>query len=331
MASAAMASPARRRRRLPIVLGVIVVVLAALFLWARTPDLPVADLRAKYANAESEFVEVSPGLTVHLRDEGPALGPVVMLLHGSNASLHTWEPWVEQLKATHRVISFDHPGHGLTGPHPRDCYTAACFGDVVEAVAKNRKLDRFVLAGNSMGGWIAWNYALSHPERLAGLVLVDAGGAALPPEIQPEPPIGFRIARTPGLNTLMRQITPRSMVEKSLRQSVSVQASVTPAVVDRYWELLRYPGNRRATGLRFATPRKDADLDQLAKISAPTLVMWGRDDKLIPVEAATVFDNAIPNSRAVIYDDIGHIPMEEAPYRSVGDLSAFLAELGPFY
>lgn len=322
---------AAQRRRWPWIVGAIVVLLAALFFWLRTPDLPVAELRAKYANAESEFVEVLPGLTVHLRDEGPALGPVVMLLHGSNSSLQTWEPWVEQLKATHRVITYDQPGHGLTGPHPRDCYTAACYTEVVEAVAKNRKLDRFVLGGNSMGGWVSWNYALAHPERLAGLVLVDASGPDLPPELTPPAPIGFLIARTPGLNQLMRQITPRSVIEKSVRQSVSVQASVTPAVVDRYWELIRYPGNRRATGLRFATPRTVATPEKLAKIGTPTLIMWGRDDRLVPVEAAVVFDREIPNSRAVIYDGIGHIPMEEAPFRSVADLQAFLAELGPFY
>ena len=322
---------AARRRRWPWVLGALVLLLAALFVWARTPDLPAAELRAKYANAESEFVEVSPGLTVHLRDEGPALGPVVMLLHGSNSSLHTWEPWVEQLKATHRVITYDQPGHGLTGPHPRDCYTAACYTEVVEAVARNRKLDRFVLGGNSMGGWVSWNYALAHPERLAGLVLVDASGPDLPASLTPPAPIGFRIARTPVLNQLMRQVTPRSVIEKSVRQSVSVQASVTPAVVDRYWELIRYPGNRRATGLRFATPRTVATPEKLAKIATPTLIMWGREDRLVPVEAAVVFDREIPNSRAVIYDGIGHIPMEEAPFRSVADLQAFLAELGPFY
>lgn len=320
-----------RRARWPFVVGALVVLVALLFLWLRTPDLPVDELRGKYANGESEFVEVLPGLTVHLRDEGPALGPVVILLHGSNSSLHTWEAWVEQLKATHRVISYDQPGHGLTGPHPRDCYTAACYAEVVEAVAKNRKLTRFVLGGNSMGGWVSWNYALSYPERLAGLVLVDASGPELPASLTPKPPIGFRIARTPVLNQLMREITPRSVIEKSVRQSVSVQASVTPAVVDRYWELIRYPGNRRATGLRFATPREVATPEKLATIATPTLVMWGREDRLVPVEAAVVFDREIPNSRAVIYDRIGHIPMEEAPFRSVADLQAFLAELGPFY
>ena len=320
-----------RRARWPFIVGALVVLIALLFLWLRTPDLPVDELRAKYANAESEFVEVLPGLTVHLRDEGPALGPVVILLHGSNSSLHTWEPWVEQLKATHRVITYDQPGHGLTGPHPRDCYTATCYAEVVEAVAKNRKLDRFVLGGNSMGGWVSWNYALAHPDRLAGLVLVDASGPQLPESLTPKPPIGFRLARTPGLNQLMREVTPRSVIEKSVHQSVSVQASVTPAVVDRYWELIRYPGNRRATGLRFATPRAVATPEKLARIATPTLVMWGREDRLVPIEAAVVFDREIPNSRAVIYDGIGHIPMEEAPFRSVADLQAFLAELGPFY
>lgn len=322
---------AAARRRWPIVVLVLLAVIIGLLIGYRTPDLPVAELRAKYANAESEFVEVMPGLTVHLRDEGPRLGPVVVLLHGSNASLHTWEPWVEQLKATHRVISYDQPGHGLTGPHPRDCYTAACFVEVVEAVARNRKLDRFVLGGNSMGGWVSWNFALAHPERLAGLVLVDASGAPLPEAAMPKLPIGFRIAQTPGLNRLMQHITPRSVIEKSVRQSVSVEASVTPAVVDRYWELLRYPGNRRATGLRFATKRDIATPAMLERIATPTLVMWGREDRLVPVEAASVFDRHIPNSLSVIYDGVGHIPMEEAPYRSVGDLADFLEELGPFY
>lgn len=305
-------------------------VLALIYFLARTPDIPADQLRAKYANAESEFVEVMPGFTVHLRDEGAPLAPAIILLHGSNASLHTWEAWAEQIKGDYRVISYDHPGHGLTGPHPRDCYTAACFAEVVEAIARNRGLDRFVLAGNSMGGWIAWNYALAHPERLKGLVLIDASGAPLPPGIEPTPPIGFRLALTPGVNRLMREITPRSMIEKSLRQTVSVEASVTPTVVDRYWELLHYPGNRRATAIRFASARNTATPDQLARISVPTLILWGKEDRLVPVEAAAVFDRHIPNSRAIVYDGIGHLPMEEAPYRSVADLTAFMNEVSPF-
>jgi len=331
MATAARPAPTEPRVRRWVWIPVAVVaVLALVYLVLRTPDLPVVELRAKYANAESEFVAVAPGLTVHLRDEGPRDAPAILLLHGSNASLHTWEPWVEQLRTEYRLVSLDLPGHGLTGPHPRDCYSAACFVEVVDAVANDRGLVGFVLAGNSMGGWIAWNYALAHPGRLTGLVLVDAAGAPLPPTVEPEPPIGFRIARTPGLNLVMRGVTPRSMVERSLRQSVTVQASVTPAVVDRYWELLRHPGNRRATAVRFAAPRDVATPGQLAAITAPTLVMWGRDDRLIPVAAADVFHRHVPNSRLVVYDGVGHIPMEEAPFRSVADVAAFVREATPF-
>ena len=322
---------ARRATRW-LLLGLVALLLLAAVVWSavRTPDIPAAELASRYANAESEFVTIAPGLRVHLRDEGPVDAPAIMLLHGSSASLHTWEPWVARLKDRYRVISYDQPGHGLTGPHPQDRYDAAAFVDVVDRIAQNRNLDKFVLAGNSMGGWVAWNYALAHPDKLVGLVLVDASGPKLPPGIEPKLPIGFRLARTPVLRDFLREITPRSMVEKSLRQSVSVQSSVTPAVVDRYWSLLHYPGNRRATSLRFATPRNEASPQALAGITMPTLIIWGREDRLVPVEAAAVYDRYIPNSRAIIYDGVGHIPMEEAPDRSAADLRAFMATLpGP--
>lgn len=320
---------AAKRRRWPWILVALAVLLGVAFLALRTPDIPAAELRAKYADAQSEFVTVAPGLTVHLRDEGPKDAPAILLLHGSNASLHTWEPWVSRLKDRYRVISYDHPGHGLTGPHPQDDYSDAAFVRVVDEVAKNRGLDRFVLAGNSMGGGIALGYALAHPEKLRGLVLVDASGAPLPDSAKKsDPPLGFRLARMPVISTLMEQITPRSVIETSLKQSVSVQSVANPAAVDRYWELLRYPGNRRATVLRFAgyAARGERDLP-LEKVATPTLILWGRDDKLIPVASAAVLDARIPDTRAIIYDGIGHIPMEETPARSAADLEAFIAGL----
>ena len=318
-----------RLRRLGMWLAGLALLLAAVWLAVRDPDMSPGDLRAKYANAESEFVTVAPNLTVHIRDEGPADAPVLFLLHGSNASLHTWEPWVARLKDRYRIISMDHPGHGLTGPHPQDDYTAPAFVAVVDAIARNRGIDRFVLAGNSMGGWIAWEYALAHPEKLRGLVLVDAAGAPLPETAaDAKLPIGFRIARTPGVNRLMESITPRSLVEKSIRQTVSVQSIVTPQAIDRYWELLRYPGNRRATGIRFAGyAQRDAANPPLENIATPTLIIWGSEDKLITVAAAAVFDARIPASTSVIYDNIGHIPMEETPDRSAADVAKFIEDL----
>src|SRR3546814_1861486 len=125
-----------------------------------------------------------------------------------------------------------------------------------------------------MGGAIAVGYALDHPDRLAGLVLIDAGGA--PKKGDERGNIGFKLAATPGINAIMQSVTPRSLIERSLDQSVSNKAVVTDAAVDRYWELLRYPGNRAATMARFSAPRETFDAAVLAKVAAPTLIQIGR-------------------------------------------------------
>jgi pimeloyl-ACP methyl ester carboxylesterase len=304
---------------------ILLILFIALFAWGYAADIPAKELRAKYANAESEFVNLGNGLTVHLRDEGPKDAPAIILLHGSNASLHTWQQWVDRLGKDYRVIRYDQPGHGLTGAHPKDDYSANAFVDVVYRIAKNRGLEKFYLGGNSMGGWVTHEYAKQHPEKLLGIILVDASGA---PEVQPKQlPIGFRIAFTPGLNRLMHYITPRSVIETSLKQSVSNQAIVTPAEVDEYWELLRHPGNRAATGKRFAqySTRLTATAVSAATAKLPTLILWGQEDKLIPVNSAAWFKTTYPNARTHIYANIGHMPMEEAPEQSAQDVRAWLA------
>jgi pimeloyl-ACP methyl ester carboxylesterase len=308
---------------------VLLVLIAALLGWGYAPDIPAKELRAKYANAESEFVDLGDGLTVHLRDEGPKDAPALILLHGSNASLHTWQQWVDRLGKDYRIIRYDQPGHGLTGPHPKDDYTAAGFVDVVDRVAKNRGLAQFYLGGNSMGGWVTHEYAKAHPEKLLGIILVDAAGA---PNSRPKStPIGFRIARLPGVNRLAQIVTPRGMIETSLKQSVSNQAIVTDAEVDEYWELLRHPGNREATGKRFALygSRNTATPVPVATRNLPALIIWGKEDRLIPVSAAQWFASTYTDSTSHIYDGIGHIPMEEAADRSARDVSNWLGRLQP--
>ncbi len=298
--------------------------LAGLFFWGFAGDIPAKELRAKYANAESEFVDLGDGLTVHLRDEGPKDAPALILLHGSNASLHTWQQWVDRLGKDVRIIRYDQPGHGLTGPHPKDDYSARGFVDVVDRVAKNRGLDKFYLGGNSMGGWVTHEYAKAHPEKLLGIILVDAAGA---PDSKPrQTPIGFRIARMPGISRLMQVITPRSVIETSLKQSVSNQAIVTDAEVDEYWELLRYPGNREATGKRFAQygSRNTPTPVSGATRGVPALILWGDEDKLIPVSAAKWFQSTYANNVTHIYKGIGHIPMEETADKSADDVGSWL-------
>jgi len=307
-----------------ILLG-LVVVLVGLFLVFRTPDTDVTEMRARYGAPPSQFVELGKGLTVHLRDEGPRNAPVVMLLHGSNADLHTWQPWVDQLKRDYRVIRFDQIGHGLTGPAPDDDYSSAAFVEDVDRVADRLRLNRFVLAGNSMGGAVALRYAVDHPDRLAGLVLIDAAGA--PKQGNERGNIGFKIAATPGINMIVQSVTPRSLVKRSLEQSVSNKAIVTDAAVDRYWELLRYPGNRAAMVARFSGPRETFAASVLSNIDVPTLIMWGEEDPLIGPEGAQFFHRGIRGSQVVTFPGIGHLPQEEAPRATVEALRGWLAAL----
>ena len=304
----------------------LVVVLVGAYLALRTPDTDPAAMRAKYGGAPSQFVDLGGGLKVHVRDEGPRGAPAIVLLHGSNDDLHTWDPWTAQLSKGYRVIRFDQIGHGLTGPEPHGDYSPKAFVDTIDRVTAKLGVTKFALAGNSMGGANALHYALAHGDKLTALVLLDAGGG---PPLSKEPGnIGFKIARTPVLNKLMLTITPRGLIEKSLRQSVWNQAVVTPAVVDRFWELLRYPGNRQATIDRFSRGWFTFDKVQLGTLRMPVLVMWGAHDSLISPATAQWFGAAIPGSTVLVYPDSGHLPQQEVVQRSATDLAGWLAAHG---
>lgn len=313
------------------ILGVLIAALVILFLIFRTPDTDPEEMRVKYGSAPSQFVAIPSGVEVHLRDEGPRDGDAIVLLHGSNADLHTWEPWVSELAKTHRVIRFDQVGHGLTGPDPQGDYSRANFTDDIAEVMDALDLQSAIIAGNSMGGKHALSFAVAYPERVEGLVLVDASG---PPEQASEADeeddsgnIGFALAQTPGVNLLIEQITPRSLIRQSLVESVSVRDVVTEEAVDRYWELLRYPGNRRATLARFSVPYEPIDPADIAAIKATTLIVWGDEDRLIPVSAGRWLDETMPNSELAVYEGIGHLPHEEAPEATLEALKKWLLNL----
>jgi pimeloyl-ACP methyl ester carboxylesterase len=322
-----MATAARRwfRRLLVGALGLIIL-FVGLWLVFRVDDIPVATLRAKYGSPASQYVTLAPGTVVHLRDEGARDGFPILLLHGSNASLHTWEPWVARLKSRFRVITFDFPAHGLSGPVPSRDYSTKAYVEITEKVAAHLGLTRFALGGNSMGGGVAWHFAAAHPDQVAALVLVDAAGQP-PTAPNNATPLGFRIARTPILRDIAATVTPRDLIASSFKQSVAVQAIATPAMFDRYWELLRYPGNRQATLDRFGAYRQAATTDELSSIKMPTLIIWGREDKVIPVTSAAWFSSHLPGARVMILDHVGHLPMEEAPDRALAPVIALIDAL----
>jgi len=295
--------------------------LGAAFIAWRVPDQPVSALRAKWAPPPSQFIAVR-GMQVHLRDEGPRDDPVpIVLLHGTGASLHTWDGWTRQLTRERRVIRFDLPGFGLTGPSPDGVYTIESYVDTVLALADTLGVQRFIVAGNSLGGYVAWATAVLHPQRVDRLILIDAAGY---PFQSQSVPLAFRIARTPVLNVLMRDVLPRSVVESSLRDVYGDPSRVSPDLVDRYFDLATRAGNRAALVARFDQTTPGSLAERVREIQVPTLILWGGKDRLIPLEFGARFAREIHGSRLVVFDALGHVPHEEDPVRTVAAVLPFL-------
>jgi pimeloyl-ACP methyl ester carboxylesterase len=313
----------RRATRILAALGGALVLLLAGFTalnWA--PDRPVAELAARWAQPPSMFIDVT-GMRVHVRDEGLRDDPVpIILLHGTSASLHTWDGWVRALEQDRRVIRVDMPGFGLTGPAPDDDYTIEAYVRFATAVLDHFGIEHCVLAGNSFGGWVAWETALAQPARVNALILVDSAGYSIRSE---SVPIGFRIARIPVLNRLMEVTLPRSMVESSVRNVYGDPAKVTPELVDRYYEITLRQGNRQSLVQRFVQAPLGIDEERIKELKVPTLILWGGRDHLIPLEYAGLFNRDIAGSELVVFDDLGHVPQEEDAARTVSAAKAFLA------
>ena len=303
-----------------VLLFLIIAVLVALS-WA--PPIPVESLTERWAPEPSGFVEVS-GMQVHVRDEGRRDDPVpLVLLHGTSASLHTWEAVVDELKQQRRVISLDLPGFGLTGPFPDGDYRMRHYVDFLSTFLDRLKVERAVLIGNSFGGQLAWEMALDQPRRVEQLILIDAAGY---PRQSTSVPIGFRLAGIPGLAPLMANILPRRLVESSTRSVYGDPGKVTPELVDRYYELTLREGNREALRERFKQVPAVDNSKRIASIQTPTLIIWGGRDGLIPPLNARRFKDDIAGSELAMFDDLGHVPQEEAPSRVAAAIRTFLPQ-----
>ena len=189
-------------------------------------DLPLEDLRTRWATGASRFAGVG-GMQVHYRDEG--VGPAIVLVHGTSASLQTWDGWASALARRHRVVRFDLPAFGLTGPSPTRDYSIGAYVSFLDHITSRLGLTRFAVAGNSLGGDIAWHFVLAHGDRARALILVDAGGY---PFVGGPAPIVFRIARWPVLPSLLAHLDPRLLVADALRKTYGDPARIQPGVPD---------------------------------------------------------------------------------------------------
>jgi pimeloyl-ACP methyl ester carboxylesterase len=295
-------------------LAIVLIIIALIFSYA--PSKTVAQLVPEYSYDNSAFITIQ-GMPVHYRKSGN--GPALLLIHGTGASLHTWEKWTSILEKDFTIISLDMPGFGLTGPHPKADYSIDSYTAFLDAFVNKIQLHNFHLAGNSLGGNIAWNYAYKHPNKVNKLVLLDASGY---PSFK-ESAMIFKVAKNKFFNKLLKYFTPKPLVKKSLKEVFYNPEFVTDTMVNRYYDLQCREGNRQAFIDRSLTPNL-VDAKHIKSIKHESLILWGKEDVWISVEFAQQFYKDLPNSSLIVYDKVGHLPMEEVAEQSAEDTKQFL-------
>ncbi|WP_246838857.1 alpha/beta fold hydrolase [Leptospira yasudae] len=284
-------------------------------------SIPIDVLKSKYANSESQFLQIG-NVNLHFRDEGK--GPAVILLHGVCASLHTWDDWVASLKGKYRIIRIDLPGHGLTSINGDLAVLDPMEGvKLLEEFRKRLGLEKFHLVGNSMGGYISWNYSLSYPNRVEKMVLIDAAGYPQPlPEL-----IAF--GSHPLVQPVAKLSTPSFLVSRGIRQAYGDPSKLKEEVEDRYVDLSMREGNREAIAKIFQIAREKFTNEEISArikdVQTPTLVMWGTEDHWLKYEYFPNWKRDLKNAKFAVYEGAGHIPMEEIPDRTAKDLDSFLS------
>lgn len=290
--------------------------LAAYWLW--TPDKRRAELERDYLESASDMITIG-GAKLHVRDNGPARAPVIILVHGFGASLHTWEPWARGLKGEFRVIRLDLPGSGLSPPDSENDYRDGRVMTLLRRLMDEKGIGKAVLIGHSIGGRIAWRFAADYPERVEKLVLIAPDGFASP---------GFAYGKAPEVSAvmgLMRYILPKALLRTNLAQSYGDPGSLTDVAVNRYYDLMLAPGSRQALLDRLRQTVLTDPRPILKKIAAPVLLLWGEKDALIPVTNAQDYLDHLPKSRLVSFPALGHVLHEEAPSKTLRPLAEFLA------
>jgi pimeloyl-ACP methyl ester carboxylesterase len=313
-------------KALGIVIAVVAVLLIAAWLALRGPDIPYGSLEAKYSGPRSHFVDLPGGLHVHYQEDGDPGAPPLVLLHGFGDSFTSWDGWVAELGGKFRIIRPDFPGHGLTRAPEGYVLDAAGLADFVDGLAQALSLPKFAVAGNSMGGGVAWHLALRHPDRVSALILVDAAG--FPNEKPPTKiPLAFRILKYRLGRAFLRNIDNRPLIDEGLKTDVYDKAVITRAFVDRWAEFQRAPGHRAILMSLNPGGFGGASASALQAIRVPTLVMNGESDVLVEPASARKFAAAIPGAKLIIYPHVGHLPQVEIPQRSAADVADFLHAL----
>jgi pimeloyl-ACP methyl ester carboxylesterase len=303
-------------------IGLVLCTLIGLILGYQA-NISLETLKSKYALFPSKFVEID-GLQVHYREEGTLKVDTIplVLIHGTGASLHTWDGWADTLKNDFRLVRLDLPAYGLTGPNATNEYPMKYYVTFLAKFLQKLGIQQCYLAGNSLGGAVAWQYALKYPKSVTKLILIDAAGYPLQSK---SIPLAFRIARIPLLKHTIKYVTPRFMAASSVKNVYADDAKVSPELINRYWELTLREGNRAAFIARLnQNTTTDDNWKNIRTITIPTLIQWGQRDELIPLNIAKRFQEDLANDTLIVYSNAGHVPMEEIPVQTANDARVFL-------
>ncbi|HET9418202.1 MAG TPA: alpha/beta hydrolase [Chthoniobacterales bacterium] len=273
--------------------------------------LPFIDSKDQAIPVVGKFVTIF-GVKIHYVDVGA--GPTVILLHGLADDLGVWQSIIQTLAAKHRVIALDQVGFGRSDK-PLLCYQANTFVDFLDGFLNELKIDRASLVGNSLGGWIAAAFELEHPERVERLILSDAAGyAALAKTMNPRALSALRLASREDI----RYLGPLTFHDKRFYEDVGLAFKQRVTAGDSY----------TVSQLLDSMIRGEDVLDgRLGAIEKPTLIVWGHEDKLIPLSFGERFHKEIAGSKLRVIDNCGHMPHVECPKDFATAVLEFLSDL----
>ena len=308
---------------LKLLLALIVIAATAftIFWFARPADVSFDEVRASVPYSEfSRFAEVD-GVRVHYQEKG--MGTPLVLIHGYTSSTYSWKDVFEPLSRNFRVIALDLKGFGFSGKPDGD-YTRRGQAQLVTHLRDHLGIEKAWLGGNSMGGEVALNVALANPNRVGGLILIDTAGF----EVKGSSSLAPAYVRIPVVGRVLTALalTSDKVVREGVEKCFFDDAKVTAERVAYYYRPLTTRGGQLAA-LRARTQAGQFPIVQdLGRVNARTLIIWGAEDAVIPLEAGRTMNSLIKGSKLVIIEKCGHVPQEEMPERVVDEIVSFIGE-----
>ena len=267
------------------------------------------------------------GRSVNYVDYGSGGGPPVLMIHGLGGCWQNWLENIPRVGQERRVLALDLPGFGES-EMPAEDISIRGYGKTVNSFCEQLELGPAVVVGNSMGGFVAAELAIQHPRAVERLVLVSAAGISITTLRRRPTVTAARVFAAIGSRTAARskQIVARPRLRHLTLQTVVRHPSRLKP--DLAFELFKGAGKPGFMDALEALLEYDFR-DRLPDITAPTLIVWGEEDMLVPVRDAEEFEKSIPQARKVVLEDTGHVPMVERPTSFNDCLLEFLARGQP--